>query len=70
MQCQRECNFLEFHTRCDFFRVPLSVCFVWVYQRAAQHDRNSHSAAVVTLSFPLLYDDLAESEMSYTSLAR
>lgn len=45
-----ECNFLEFHSRRDFFRVPLSACFVWVDERTSQHDRNSLFAPLVTLS--------------------
>lgn len=32
VQCRWLWDFLECRPRCDFFRVPLSVCFVWVYQ--------------------------------------
>lgn len=54
-RCHRECNFLEFQSRCDFFRVPLALSRFVLFgcigreKKNPQHDRKSRSAAVVAL---------------------
>lgn len=67
VECQSECNFLKNQSHCDFFRVPRALCFVWEFQRTAQHNRNSQSATEMIVP-PIINDGFSSNKMSQVLL--